>query len=102
MLTFLVTIIVVIGLLALDRFYSVYKNKSKYTNLDYEVLLCKYNFYGHIYSVVKNKVKTVYVTRSFVDKTVAEVYTKKIYHTMRAEYGLVNETSEKNYLSHDN
>lgn len=102
MLVFLVTVIIVAGLLALDRFYSVYKNKPKYTNLDWEILCYKYNFYGHIYSVVKNKVKTVHITRNFMDKDVTEVYTKKIYHVMRAEYGLANETSEKNYLSHDN
>lgn len=99
MLVFLVTVIVVAGLLALDRFYPASRETNKYTNLDWEIIYTGYDYYdskyyGRIYSVVKNKIKIVYTTRSFYQRHEAEEFTRKIYRTMRAEYGLVDEQKE--------
>lgn len=94
MLVFLITVLVVAALLALDRFYPKLKEPIKYTNLDWEILTrINYGkeYRGRIYSVVKNRIKTVYVTRPFFSKSEAEEFTKKIYKTMRSEYGLANE-----------
>lgn len=98
MLVFLVTVIVVAGLLALDRFYPASREADKYTNLDWEIIYTGYGYdskyYGRIYSVVRNKIKIVYTTRSFYQRHEAEEFTRKIYRTMRTEYGLVNEQKE--------
>lgn len=104
MLVFLITVLVVAALLALDRFYPKLKEPIKYTNLDWEILtITEYystKYQGHIYSVVKNKIKTVYTTRLFFHKSEAEEFTKKIYRTMRSEYGLVDEiATHNNYLN---
>lgn len=96
MLVFLITVLAVVILLALDRSYPN-KNKEpiKYTNLDWEVIRDGYysgytHYYGHIYSVVKNKVVSVYKSKGFDSETKAKEYIKKIYQTMRAEYGLAD------------
>lgn len=96
MLVFLITVLAVVVLLALDRFYPN-KNEEpiKYTNLDWEVICDGYysghtHYCGHIYSVVKNKVVSVYKSKGFYTETKAKEYIKKIYQTMRAEYGLVD------------
>ena len=94
MLVFLVTVIVVAGLLALDRSCPANREPKKYTNLDWEIIRTGYGydaqFYGRIYSVVKNKIETVYNTRNFDQRNEAGKFTKKIYRTMRTEYGLTD------------
>lgn len=106
MLVFLVTVIVVAGLLALDRLYPASREPDKYTNLDWEIIRTGYGydaqFYGHIYSVVKNKIKTVYNTRNFNQRDDAEKFTKKIYRTMRTEYGLVEELENSSIYTNRN
>lgn len=92
MLFFLLTILVVIALLMLDRLYPTIREPVKYTNLDWEIL-SKWEFgieyyYGRIYSVVKNKIKIVYTTREFHSERDAKEFTRKIYKTMREEFGL--------------
>lgn len=92
MLVFLLTILTVIALLVLDRLYPTIRKLVKYTNLDWEILSkweygTKY-YYGQIYSVVKNKIKIVYTTRTFYSDEDAKAFTRKIYNTMREEFGL--------------
>ena len=102
MLVFLITIVTVIGLLILDRLYPEAKEPIKYTNLDWEIIRTGPGyyprFYGRIYSVVKNRIKVVYDTRMFDYHGDAEEFTKKIYHTMRTEYGLTD-MPEKSFPS---
>lgn len=102
MLVFLVTVIVVAGLLILDRSYPASREPDKYTNLDWEIIRTGYSydvrFYGQIYSVMKNKIKIVYNTRNFRQRNDAERFTKKIYRTMRTEYGLTD-VPEKSFPS---
>lgn len=106
MLVFLVTVIVVAGLLILDRLYPEPKEPDKYTNLDWEVIRTGHGydaqFYGHIYSVVKNKIKTVYNTRNFKYSDDAKKFTEKIYRTMRTEYGLVEELENSSIYTNRN
>lgn len=94
MLVFLITVLVVAALLALDKWSSKPKEPIKYTNLDWEIVYDGYyerntHYYGRIYSVVKNKVVNVYDSKIFTDKMAAEKYIKKICSTMRSEYGIV-------------
>ena len=65
MLVFTLTILAVVALLVLDRLYP-----------------------GRIYSVIKNKIKIVYTTRTFYSNADAKEFTRKIYNTMREEFGL--------------
>lgn len=94
MLVFLITVLVVAALLALDKWSSKPKEPIKYTNLDWEIIYDGYyeresHYHGRIYSVVKNKVVNVYDSKSFTSKTDAEKYIKKICQAMRSEYGIV-------------
>lgn len=92
MLVFLLTILTVIALLVLDRLYPTTRKPVKYTNLDWEII-SKWEYgteyyYGRIYSVIKNKIKIVYTTRAFHSDRDAKDFTRKIYNTMREEFGL--------------
>lgn len=101
MLTFLITILAVTILLVVDRHYSLSKEPIKYTNLDWEI--CRdgmgydKEYYGRIYTVIKNKVKTVYTTRNFRKDFDAVDFTRRIYHTMRTEYGLADISEDHPY-----
>lgn len=94
MLVFTLTILAVVALLVLDRLYPTVRESVKYTNLDWEIL-SKWDYststkcyYGRIYSVIKNKIKIVYTTRTFYSNADAKEFTRKIYNTMREEFGL--------------
>lgn len=92
MLVFLITVLVVVILLILDRIFPKVMVPTKYTNLDWEVLSCNTyseQYYGRIFSVIGNNVKTVYKSRCFYDRKDAEKFISKICRTMKSEYGII-------------
>ncbi len=105
MIVFFVTVLAVAALLTLDRVYSNKpKEPIKYTNLDWEIVDDGYydhdcHYYGRIYSVVKNKVVTVYESKIFTKSSQAKEYIQKIYPAMCAEYGLLDTHKSSIYES---
>lgn len=94
MIASLVTILIVILVLTIDKFYLTSKEPKKYTNLNYEIVqgisyLSKYC--GRIYTVKGDKVKYIYETREFTNFQDAKTFTLNVYKAMREEFGLSNE-----------
>lgn len=92
MIASLVTILIVILVLVIDKFYLTPKVPDKYTNLNYEIVQnwCDL-YYGRIYTVKENKVKYIYETRNFTNSQDAKTFTLNVYKAMQEEFGLSNE-----------
>lgn len=92
MIISLVTILIVVLVLVIDKLYLTPKESKKYTNLNYEIIQNWCDLYiGRIYTVKGDQVKYVYETRNFTNQQDARTFTLNVYKAMREEFGLSNE-----------